>query len=1434
MSSSSVQGATHIPHGAAILAHPVNRTLIALYQAGSEGATGLVFRTSSDLGGTWSAETQVSPMQDVVPAGVISLGSGDVHLVYARLGDPQLDAGWSAWYRPLIWGGSGWTVGPETVIAQGSSAEGFSNPSVAVDEAGFITVALARRTSSGVSVRTLVSSGALDLSTPVTSGDVSLPAGGPPSIALRRLSGLGWWAMVVRQDSSLRIYRSTAIISSTQSLHSWTHAQTVLLPQATDEFDAAWNPDPDDSSDGQLGLVYRGPGGAVLFRRWTALTNSLSSPITVSAAGSYPSVSRYFGEWIVGWIEELSPGQRALYIAYTGDPATRLGIDTDPDARGWAWLRLCDDVSRFDALLMQWSETLDPESDGYAVYLGSLTVASFRRVEDSSSASEDLVFGPAVEDQASAAELIGDVLDAQRSASDSSSSADSLLLEVLVDDLGAAEETLDDFLTGLGEADTATASELLELSASASLADSASASELVELGLGVDASDSGSALESIGRDAEVIEPLSDPSEHLLVGVLIAELFSALDRIVAGPDAGDSVAAQELLSMSFEVLDSAAGMDFVGYVPDMVDGDSVVSDRRRRRALIASVGETVSVHSGILNGWILRGDPEGQDELRTRMFTFEDVNPDYAGIVFLTVPTSRSEWGRCLRSDDGGRTFRAVGPEQMACIALAADGSLWAVGNDGTSPPGASGSGRGPLGWRVSQRHVFRSIDLGRTWARVFSDDEMDPTGRCNSYVHIAADPSDPRRIMALGVSLTSEYGDEIRVAATSDGGNTWATRSLPASQVSNFPVFDWAYHSDSVLLALGSGRFALCGTRTDLTIGQEFAGSRLYAMLGPWTRTLVTTGDWFNPIRYYRWSRRYARPPIMDAVEMQISGVRHAVALTPNAVVRENDATNASTWLYLPSSSSPFNLSAMAVSGTIAFVADARTPCTVYSVNLATMTATSSIALPAGDGRIMSMCIVGSTLYASTDRSPGRIVAIDVTDPSAMSRIGHLDLDPGENLAVRIVSDGSRIYAITSTAPAILVVLDASSPVPTRVSAHPFAPSENFGVDLDVLSGRLYAVTHDPAGQSWLVRWDVSGTPTREAARQVSQGAPLAVAAVGGYACVAATSPGNQMLAMKFAASGTMDYRAHLAYGYHPQGVVRRSRVDPGWLVIGASMSVPVIGSSSYYWTNSWPESYGPNAVTGRVYSYDVSGSSIPIREMGPATIWTTDDLGATWTARYSDSTSSGSAAPFVDGVVRNGVAYVVRHDPSAVAMGRRILRSGSRGASWTAIPEPGTPGDEESPARYSAVALDHALGSLYIGTTHDPTAVWRMDDPPSGTWRNITENLVSTTGDETPQVSFRGLGILKDVIGLVDIDLEDAGGGAETLSIAVRAQDQAVALDGPPRPAVMVDDLASILESLSIRQRTGYTVRLMMCSGRYYIRLEGSIEPTVPTNPTR
>jgi hypothetical protein len=70
--------------------------------------------------------------------------------------------------------------------------------------------------------------------------------------------------------------------------------------------------------------------------------------------------------------------------------------------------------------------------------------------------------------------------------------------------------------------------------------------------------------------------------------------------------------------------------------------------------------------------------------------------------------------------------------------------------------------------------------------------------------------------------------------------------------------------------------------------------------------------------------------------------------------------------------------------------------------------------------------------------------------------------------------------------------------------------------------------------------------------------------------------------------------------------------------------------------------------------------------------------------------------------------------------------------------------------------------------------------------------------------------------------------------AIAVRALDHATALDGPPESSVAAADLASVLESLSVRQRTGYTVRLMMCSGRYYIRLEGAIEPTVPTNPTR
>lgn len=114
-----------------------------LYQSGN----GLVMRISTDGGRTWSAATTVDSKANVYPS-VLADPSGNLHLVYSQHGQPgQGDE--VIYYRPLLWGGDGWTVGAEQQVAGGgslydSAVAGRRNATIWADDNGRLIVTYVR------------------------------------------------------------------------------------------------------------------------------------------------------------------------------------------------------------------------------------------------------------------------------------------------------------------------------------------------------------------------------------------------------------------------------------------------------------------------------------------------------------------------------------------------------------------------------------------------------------------------------------------------------------------------------------------------------------------------------------------------------------------------------------------------------------------------------------------------------------------------------------------------------------------------------------------------------------------------------------------------------------------------------------------------------------------------------------------------------------------------------------------------------------------------------------------------------------------------------------------------------------------------------------------------------------------------------------------
>jgi hypothetical protein len=1367
--------------------------VLAVYQAGSLGATGLVMRASSDLGQTWEAESQISSRQDVLPAGAMNRGTGDVHLVYSRPGDPALSSAWGVWYRVLVWNGSGWAATGEAVVEAGSASQGLSNAVVDVDSNGYLAAAFYKKTATQAVMRALASNAPFDLSSATASDAMAAAVGAQPiQPVLRFLPGVEWWGLLFELDGFVRISRSATVLSPTQHLLAWVAAQTFFVtPTPAAPLDAAWNPDPDDAPNGRLGIAYV-EGGTAKFRTWEAQTNALGAAQTVAAQAASQAVSRYFGQWIVGWTETVSGDQRKLRISYTSDLSTRYDLDTDPGASAWRGLRLGRDVSDYNCLVLQWAEGVDPGLDGYTVYLASVAVAIFKNVADTSAALEALVAGPMVSDSATAVDVVPTAGEA-RSVSDSASASDSVgpIGRSALDAASAAESFA--FTVGSAASEEAIGADMVLVTVDVFVDDSGMAADVTISGVPVPVSESGSVSEVLDMVKQI---LSEPqtvgdlsavaAERLSLTVLLPEAVRGEDSVRAGPDVSDSGSAAEAFALDLRFSDRAAALETFGVLGSYADQ----AQNRVRYAIMAAAGGLVDVHSGVRDSWEARGPV--QDEARTRLFAFEDLDVSYKGVVFACTPTGPTAWGPLMRSGDGGRAFAPAGPPQMACIALAAGGSLYGVGNDGGRPaspdPLGHADGVGPRGWAVVQRQVFRSADRGLTWGRVMDDQAYGTGGSYPSYAHVVCDPDDPLRVAALGVARGSRFSDELQVAASRDGGQSWSVALPAVGQVSHYPG-PGALHTDSVTVGAAGGRLVFGGTRADVRIGSDFSNGNSFIISFP-------TPGGSSP------------------------STQTAVAAGATSTGRKWGITADGWFSYGPNISQYHHLTGASVvtavgNDTHVFVVDSGAPATVTAIQISTepVGVAGTLALGAGEDHPSSAVLVGSYLYLAFLKTPGTIVKVDVSDPTAMVRDGGLTLDAGEAEPSGLSASGSFLYAVTRTAPARIVKVDISGPLPTRDSALTLDSGEDAGTPGCAVSGEgtaLFVTVYPGSGDSKLVKVGISGPMARLGAVSV----PGFVSAVAAYQDAAyVLYPGGG-----YTNSGLRKYDC---FSNTPTFV----SASPS--VAATSHALEIVGGLILIPSYPAVGNVTPPRTYGFVAFYNVTGSSIGVHQPGPATLWTSDDSGATWAVAQQ----YGDGAPFVDATRRGSSIYAVRRDPSFLARSARILLSQSEGQGWRTLQDVGDPIDPYRPSLLSAVAYDHRSRALYVGLQNDSAPAWRMDDPPDGAWTDIRENLAAATGDQTPTVSLRGLGILSVILSIIDIASSDSGGASEGLAVSIALAESAVAVDRPGVNSV-AGDSASASEALSVAVTSSLTVRLLMHYGRVRLRMEGTNEPAVPSNP--
>ncbi len=804
-SLSSVADATAPPQAAAILVEPTTLTVIALYQAGSQGAVGLVYRKSTDLGVTWDAEVQVSSRQDVHPAAVLNPATGDVHVAYALRGSASLSATWSVWGRVLAWTGTTWSVGAEFTVEAGSATRGLSNVTLDKDGNGFLVAAYSSRQSADCRLRTAVANGAWDLSLNTVADELTVASATELKVAMVvRFSTLGWWGFVTETGGTFRILHATDVLSASQ--HALTVVQdTTYFEESSAELDAAWNPLPTGQANGQL-VIAQKDGDAVLYRTWTPATSTLSGTVTLAGDATfparYPAVARNGGGWIVGWLQLVDTNKRALRMVRSEDTATVIHLDTDPGADGWGWLQLVGDVQAAGVVLLAWCDTLDPGTNQFNVHLAMTATDIFKQVTDAGLRAETLVQGPVISTSAAGVEVAVIAGEAIGPALDTGTGVESVTPLRQVNETGTIVETLP-----------------LGLAYPTPIA--ASGIENVIVAPILDLQAAAGAETLLAEDLKAAAEVASAAEALQLLLAAAETGRVLETLVVLVPVGETGTGVDLAARLIPVSDTGTvndttfGNDLslteLGQVLEVVSG-GFGGSTRLRHTVRGVVGSSVVRHDGGASGAGWTQLALAVNELYTRLFAFEDIDEAYTGIMFRTRPTGSTTWARMERSQDGGATWTPVGPAMAACVAHAADGTLYLTGNDGTVPGTLPNppydNPTGVFGYAVTMRQVWKSTDKGQSWSRVFDDTTFGTYGRYPTYVNIAADPASAGRVAAVGVRRGSVQGSEVQFAVSATAGASWATIIDPGFKANNVTNH---YHSGVVLAFLGSGRLLFGG-----------------------------------------------------------------------------------------------------------------------------------------------------------------------------------------------------------------------------------------------------------------------------------------------------------------------------------------------------------------------------------------------------------------------------------------------------------------------------------------------------------------------------------------------------------------------------------------------------------------------------------------------
>lgn len=577
--SSSLADALGYAHGINLLVKETAGTpiLFLAYQTGTDGATGLVFRKSDDLGYTWAAEVQIDAKQDTHACCLINPSTFNIHLVYSMTGDPALAAATDVKYRVLTWGGATWAIGAEKELFGGSASYAVGNLSLERRDAYLMAVGLHRDSGNDRAIYSFKAAGSWDLyGSCNTDEEVQLLDGVEIQAKLVRNDDDDEWYIVAHQGGDFRIYqvnesaRPPGEITLTAK-HTW-------YESSTPQFDACYN-----STLGKVGIV-QNDAGNIIYYEYDPSDDSLTGPTTLDSSVTcyWPAISNDRDRFVIVYARVVAGNQRELVAQWSDLPGTVVPFCTDPVAEAWGHIKIARSTEYVDGVFLCWCDTVDSLANGYAVYYGRLHIRTMRAIAETIAATDYIqTVDHAVAEAIAAAEALH--------ATEPKSIADTVLATEAILHGPQVAETISavDAIVGSGillNEDVAVTDAIEQLNRV--LADTIAAADVVSkvnIVAVVDAVTATDAIVTVGRlladNIVVVDAISAfgiavaeavaAGEALVVSLTLTDVIGAADLGKVEHAVTDVISATDLINMIYQVLESVGVAENVTIAPQTV-------------------------------------------------------------------------------------------------------------------------------------------------------------------------------------------------------------------------------------------------------------------------------------------------------------------------------------------------------------------------------------------------------------------------------------------------------------------------------------------------------------------------------------------------------------------------------------------------------------------------------------------------------------------------------------------------------------------------------------------------------------------------------------------------------------------------------------------------------------------------------------------------